>query len=189
MTPKTMRPPAPSDAQAADGTVLWTPHFSTLHEGFANWQQIMDDLAAGGYNGWIAFEDFPQADMDLARDVDKRASRVKIANRFSRLALACVTGDQPMRHPCFQQPDTILEKLRKFHHVHQTSLDRVLADLETAVEQLPYNTCGREAAVVSKVLEERTQRRRGAVAISELLPAVLARLNIRTTEYENRDRS
>jgi len=131
-----------------------------------------------------------QADMDLARGVDKRASRVKIAKRFSRLALACVAGDQPMKHPCFQRPDSILEKLRKFHHEHQTLLDRVLANLETVVDQLPYNTCGREAEVVAKVLEDNTLRRRGAVAIGEILPAVLARLNIRSTEdNKNRDRS
>ena len=130
-----------------------------------------------------------QADMDLARGVDKRASRVKIAKRFSRLALACVAGYQPMKHPCFQQPDSILEKLRKFHHEHQTPLDQVLTNLETAVEQLPYHTCGREAVVVAKVLEEHTPRHRGGVAIGELLPAVLARLNIRTTEDENKDRS
>ena len=131
-----------------------------------------------------------QADVDLARGVDKRASRVKIAKRFSRLALACVAGDQPMKHPCFQQPDSILEKLRKFHYLHQTPLDRVLANLEATVEQLPYNTCGREAEVVATVLEQHTPRRRGAVAIGEILPAVLARLNIRTTENnEERDRS
>ncbi len=94
-----------------------------------------------------------------------------------------------MKHSCFRQPDSILEKLRKFHHVHQTPLDRVLADLETAVEQLPYDTCGREAVIVAKVLQEHTPGRRGGTAIGELLPAVLARLNIRTTEDENRDRS
>ena len=131
-----------------------------------------------------------QADMDQARGVDTRASRVKIANRFSRLALACVAGDEPMRHPCFQKPDSILEKLRKFHYLHQTPPDRVLVDLESTVEQLPYNTCDREAAVAAKVLAEHTPRRRGGVAIGELLPAILARLNIRTTgEHENRDRS
>ena len=130
-----------------------------------------------------------QADTDQARGVDKRACRVKIAKRFSRLALACVAGDQPMKHPCFQKPESILEKLRKFHYDHQTPLDRVLADLETTVEQLPYNTCGREAAVVAKVLEEHTPRRRGGVAIGELLPAILARLNIRTKGDKNRDRS
>jgi hypothetical protein len=130
-----------------------------------------------------------QSDMDLARGVDKRATRVKIVNRFSRLALACVTGDEPMRHPCFRQPDSILEKLRKFHYEHQTSPDRVLVDLEATVEQLPYNTCGREAEVVTRVLEKNTPRKRDAVAVGEILPAVLARLNIRTTEDENRDRS
>ena len=131
-----------------------------------------------------------QADTDLTRGVDKRASRVKIAKRFSRLALACVAGDQPMKHPCFRQPDSILEKLRKFHYEHQTPPDRVLGDLETTVRQLPYNTCGREAEVVRRVLEQNTPRKRDAVAIGEILPAVLARLNIRAAEQDkNRDRS
>ena len=131
-----------------------------------------------------------QADMDMARGVDKRASRVKIAKRFSRLALACVAGDQPMRHPCLREPDSILEKLRKFHYEHQTPPARVVADLEATVEQLPYNTCGREAEVVTQVLEANTPRRRDAVAIGEILPVVLARLNSRSTEEnQNRDRS
>lgn len=128
-----------------------------------------------------------QADIDQGRGVDKRASRVKIAKRFSRLVLACVAGEQPMKHPCFREPDSILDKLRKFHYEHQTPPDRVLSDLQTTVEQLPYNTCGREAEVVTKVLEANTPRKRDAVAVGEILPAVLARLNIRTTE--NRDRS
>jgi hypothetical protein len=132
-----------------------------------------------------------QADADEAQGTDKRASRVKIAKRFSRLVLACVAGDEPMRHPCFQQPDSILEKLREFHHKHQTPVDLVLADLEAAVEQLPCNTRRREAEVVANVLQQQTNRHRGSVAIGELLPAVLARLGINTrrdTEDENRDR-
>ena len=64
-----------------------------------------------------------QAEVDQSRGIDKRASRVKIAKRFSRLALACVAGDEPMRHPCFQKPDSILEKLRRFHHEHETPMD------------------------------------------------------------------
>jgi transposase len=56
-----------------------------------------------------------QAELDQSRGIDKRASRVKIAKRFTRLALACVAGDEPMRHPSFQKPDSILEKLRRFH--------------------------------------------------------------------------
>ena len=122
-----------------------------------------------------------QAEVDQSRGIDRRASRVKIAKRFSRLALACVAGDEPMRHPAFKQPDSILEKLRHFHHDHKTPMDRLLADLEAAVDQLPYNTRGHEAVVVAKVLEQQASRRRGSVAIGELLPAVLARLGIHTT--------
>ena len=85
-----------------------------------------------------------------------------------------------MRHPCFQQPDSILEKLRRFHHEHKTPIDRVLADLETTVGQLPYKTRSQEAAIVVDVLQQQTNRRRGGVAIGELLPAVLARLGVDT---------
>ena len=131
-----------------------------------------------------------QAGVDEARGVDKRASRVKIAKRFSRLALACVAGDKPMKHPCFRKPDSILEKLREFHHQHQTPMDQLLADLKTVVEQLPYNTCNHEAEIVADVLQQQAKRHRGGVAIGALLPAVLARLEINTTkEHENRDRS
>ena len=131
-----------------------------------------------------------QADVDEARGVDKRASRVKIAKRFSRLALACVAGDEPMRHPCFQKPDSILEKLRRFHHEHQTRIDLLLADLETAVGQLPYHTRSHEAEIVADVLQQHAQRRRGVSRIGDVLPAVLARLKIKTIEAnKNGDRS
>ena len=58
------------------------------------------------------------AEVDRARGVDVRMSRVKTAKKFTRVAFACVAGDQPMKHPAFQQPNSILEKLREFHHVH-----------------------------------------------------------------------
>ncbi|MCH7685633.1 MAG: transposase [Planctomycetes bacterium] len=130
------------------------------------------------------------ADVDRARGIDERAIRVKIAKKFSRLAFACVAGDEPMKHPAMQQPDSILEKLRKFHHVHQTPMDQVLADLKTTVEQLPYDTRSREAEIVAQVLQQHTARRRGAVKIGTLLGAVLARLEIKTAQdNETRDRS
>jgi hypothetical protein len=119
-----------------------------------------------------------QADADRARGVDVRMSRIKIAKKFTRVALACVAGDQPMKHPAFRRPDSILEKLRAFHHLHQTPLDQTLAALEVAVGQLPYQTRNREAAVVAEVLRQHAQRKRGPRAIGELLPAVLARLGV-----------
>jgi hypothetical protein len=106
------------------------------------------------------------------------------------LALACVAGDEPMRHPCFQKPDSILGKLRRFHQEHGTPMDVLLADLEAAVGQLPYNTCNHEAKIVADVLEQQTRRRRGLQPIGDVLPTVLARLNIRLTEAnQNRERS
>ena len=113
-----------------------------------------------GLCGVVQFYYRGQAELDNARGIDKRASRVKIAKRFTRLALACVAGDQPMRHPCFQKPDSILDKLRRFHQEHGTPLDVLLADLEAAVEQLPYNTCNHEAEIVADVLELQKRRRR-----------------------------
>ena len=111
-----------------------------------------------------------------------RASRVKTANKFTRVGFACVAGDQPMKHPAFRHPDSIIEKLRQFHHVHKTPLDQVLADLKTAVQQLPYDTRRREAEVVAEVLRQHTQRRRGPGELGSFLPAVLARLEIQTRE-------
>ena len=121
-------------------------------------------------------------DVDRARGIDTRVSRVKVAKKFTRLAFACVAGDVPMKHPAFQQPDSILEKLREFHHVHKTPMDQLLADLQTTVDQLPYNTRGREAVVVAEVLRKNSKRKRGEIAIGDLLPAVLARLGITITE-------
>jgi transposase len=125
-----------------------------------------------------------QADADLARGMHVRMSRVKTAKKFTRVAFPCVAGDQPMKHPAFQQPNSIIEKLREFHHVHQTPMDQTLADLEAVVEQLPYNTRHHEAEVVSEVLRQNAKRKRGTPAIGALLPAVLARLGVSEVEPE-----
>ena len=67
-------------------------------------------------------------------------------------------------------------------------MDILLADLEAAVEQLPYNTCSHEAEIVAEVLQQHQRRRRGAEPIGDVLPAVLARLNIKAKEANrNRD--
>ena len=95
-----------------------------------------------------------------------------------------------MRHPCFQKPDSILEKLRSFHREHETPISRVLADLEAAVGQLPYHTRNHEAEVVAEVLQQHANRRRGPAPIGDLLPAILARLNVNQSQSnKNGDRS
>lgn len=124
------------------------------------------------------------AEVDRVRGMDVRMSRVKTAKKFTRVAFACVAGDQPMKHPAFQHPNSILEKLREFHHVHKTPFDQTLADLETAVQQLPCSTRGHEAHVLAEVLRQNAQRKYGTPAIGALLPAVLARLGVNPSDAE-----
>lgn len=125
------------------------------------------------------------ADVDVARGMNVRKSRVKTAKKFTRVAFRCVAGDEPMKHPAFRQPNSIIEKLREFHHVHKTPIDQTLVDLQTVVEQLPYNTRHREAEIVSEVLRQNAARKRGTPAIGALLPAVLARLGVNVSETTN----
>ena len=131
-----------------------------------------------------------KAEIDRSRGVQERAIRVKTAKRFSRLAYACVAGDQPMKHSCFRKPDSILVKLRLFHHDHHTPLDLVLADLETAVTQFPGSVRRQEAATVARALELPV-RSGGCSSIADVLPAVLARLRKLDSKNttENGDRS
>ena len=70
-----------------------------------------------------------QAEADRALSVDKRVSRVKTVKRFTRLLYACVRGNEPMRHPCFQEPRSILVKLQKFHQQHETPVDVLLEEM------------------------------------------------------------
>ena len=119
-----------------------------------------------------------RADLARSKDTDERAIRVKAAKGFSRLAFTCVAGDEPLGHACCATADSILEKLRIFYQQHDTRYDRVLADLKTAVDQLPMATRNHEAEIVAHVLSEQAQRRRGPVLLAELLPAVLARLGV-----------
>lgn len=132
--------------------------------------RIADNLVR--FNGYYR----GQAECDRARRADERAIRVRVAKRFSRLAFACVAGDQRLNHPSCRSPDSILEKLRAFHHEHGTPPDVVLGDLEAAVEQLLPDTRNHEAQIVTEVLEHQAARRRRTARLSELLPAVLARL-------------
>lgn len=122
------------------------------------------------------------ATADAVAKVDKRSTRVKIAKRFSRIAMACVAGDEPLRHACCQDPHSIIEKLRLFHYQHGTSLEVALVDLENAISQLPMKTCGLEAEMVSISLEHQARSRRGPTKLGELLPSVLAKLNVAVSQ-------
>ncbi|MEA3345523.1 MAG: sugar phosphate isomerase/epimerase [Chloroflexota bacterium] len=46
------------DETLEDGTVIWRCDHTPVREGVANWHEIMSDLKAVGYDGWLSFEDF-----------------------------------------------------------------------------------------------------------------------------------
>ena len=117
-----------------------------------------------------------QAELARSRGEDERKLRIPIAKRFTRLAFALVAGDEPLRHPCCQSPDAVLEKLREFQRQHQTSPEQVLLDLQTAIDQLTPGSHPHEATVLTQVLEQQSRRRRGPTPLGALLPAVLSRL-------------
>ena len=110
-----------------------------------------------------------------AQKTDERAIRVVFAKKFTRLAFAVVAGEQPLRHPCAAQPESILRKLREFHRQHGTPPDVVLADLEAALTQLAPAAQAREAQVVAATL---TPKRRGVTALGDLVLAVLAKYRL-----------
>lgn len=44
--------------RAADGTVSWTCGWSPIREGVVSWKQVIGDLKAVGYDGYLGVEDF-----------------------------------------------------------------------------------------------------------------------------------
>lgn len=118
-----------------------------------------------------------RAAVDESNNLDKRATRVRIAKNFSRLLLACVAGDSPLKHPCCRDRFSVIDKLRNFHYEHGTAIDQALADLQAAVSQLPAKTCKVEAQALSVILENQANSRRGPKKLGELLPSILATLD------------
>jgi hypothetical protein len=136
--------------------------------------RIADNLANLNYHFRLV------AAGDATMKIDKRATRVKIAKRFSRIAFACVAGDAPLRHECCRDPNSILVKLRLFHYEHVTPIDQTLIDMENTVAQLPLKTRGCEIELVARSLEQGSKRR-GPKSLGELLTTILARLNAEST--------
>lgn len=47
--------------QAEDGSVQWKAQWALLEKGIVDWKQVIGDLKAVGYDGYIGIEDFSQA--------------------------------------------------------------------------------------------------------------------------------
>jgi transposase len=114
---------------------------------------------------------------------DPRDSHVKVAGRFCRIAYHIVAGGATYRHPCSKRRDYIIQKLIKFSMEHDIPSDQLLRDLDAAVARLPRSAHREEAAPLAEELA-RVQKQRGAgpQRLGEILPAVLAKLGVRTVE-------
>jgi hypothetical protein len=49
------------DHTEPDGTIMWRCQAAPLREGIVNWREVLADLRAVGYDGWLSFEDFSTA--------------------------------------------------------------------------------------------------------------------------------
>jgi transposase len=108
---------------------------------------------------------------------DPRASHVKIAFRFCRIAYQMVAGRQVFRHPCLQQRSYILQKLNAFHLEHDTPGTEILSDLQHAAEQVPVKEHAAEAEPLQEQLND-LLRKKGPQPLSDILLVVLARLGL-----------
>lgn len=118
-----------------------------------------------------------------AAGVDRRLMCVRVAKRFCRIAFRMVAGREVFRHPSCKDRHAILDKLIKFHLVHETPMMQVMADLEAATAQIPHREHATEAVPLAAALERASSRRRnGPCRLGEILPEILARLGVTTVE-------
>jgi transposase len=110
---------------------------------------------------------------------DPRHTRVKVANRFARIAYQMVAGGQVFRHPGLQGRHYILAKLTAFHAEHETDAPAQLRDLQAALGHVPVEEYPAEARPLHEELERiQNRRRQGPQLLADILPIVLARLGV-----------
>jgi transposase len=112
-----------------------------------------------------------------------RLIRVRVGQRFCRIAFHMVAGQRVFRHPCTQERHYLLDKLIGFHQAHQTPAEQLLSDLQAATDQIPSQARAAEAKPLAALLDAAQQKRRGPQMLGEILPMVLAKLMPRQLEY------
>ena len=100
--------------------------------------------------------------------------QVRIANRAMRMVFQIVGGRQVWRGKGVN-PETILDKLREFHRVHNTPIERVVGDIQNAVQWLPKSSYASEAKPIQEMAAKKS---RGPIPIGDLLITVLIRLGV-----------
>lgn len=114
--------------------------------------------------------------------VDPRLIRVRVAQRFARIAFQMVSGRSVFRHPCAQQRHHILRKLVTFYNEHKTPPAQTLDDLQAASQQIPGSEHAAEARPLEAMLGS-LPRRRAPQPLGEILSLLLAKLRPRCVEY------
>ena len=119
----------------------------------------------------------------LGQKKDRRDIRVRVADRFCRIAFQVVAVDRGLRHPCVQKRHYVIGKLIKFYNQHNVDIEGTKADLDAAVAQLPRSEYASEAEPLEHEWAEQPSKR-GAAAqrLGEILPAVLARLGVKPVQ-------
>lgn len=118
-----------------------------------------------------------------AAGTHRRLMCVRVAKRFCRIAFRLVAGQEVFRHPSCQERHSILDKLIKFHIVHETPMEALKSDLEAATEQIPGREHATEAIPLAAALDRASSRRRsGPCRLGEILPEILVRLEVATVK-------
>jgi len=114
---------------------------------------------------------------------DKRDIRVRVADRFCRIAFQVVAGDGILRHPCLQKRHYVVKKLMEFYDEHSIAIDETKSDLDAAVAQLACSEYASEAEPLKhEWAAQPAKRGAGARRLGEILPAVLARLGVKLVQ-------
>jgi transposase len=114
---------------------------------------------------------------------DKRDIRVRVADRFCRIAFQVAAGDGTLRHPCLQKRHYVVNKLIKFYNSHNIDIKETKIDLDAAVAQLSHSEYASEAEPLKQEwAAPATKRGAAAQRMGEILPAVLARLGVKLVE-------
>jgi transposase len=135
--------------------------------------------------------------------VSRRASVVRAAKRFCRIAYQMVAGRQVFRHPSCRERHYIIQKLFIFYCEHETSMEQVRRDLSEAVDWIPRGEYAAEAERLQGGLPSAPRatgaaaaaqpcraarppissgRRTGPRPLSAILPEVLLRLGVKLVE-------
>jgi transposase len=109
---------------------------------------------------------------------DERWIRVKVAKSFVRLAFAMVMSRQIFAHPACLERHYLLDKLMRFHHEHGTDMKQTMIDLEQTFAHLAPRNRAEEVGHLRAQLPEINKRRKGPVALTSIIPEVLARLGV-----------